>query len=58
MGMLDIWVIIARKPKKLYILMVTTTGFVHKGVRGGINHTRIIKEVMGTQILSILTNLP
>ena len=56
--MLDIRMIIARKPKKkLCISMATTTDFVHKEVRGGINHAHIIKEVMGTQILSILTNL-
>jgi len=57
--MLDIQVIIAQKPKKKrYIIMATTTGFVQKEIRGGINHAYIIKEVMGTQILSILTNLP
>ena len=33
-------------------------GFVHKEVRGGINHAHTIKEVMAIQILSILTNLP
>ena len=33
-------------------------GFVHKEVRGGINHAHIITEVMAIQILSILTNLP
>ena len=44
---MDIRVVIARKPKKkLYILMATTTGFVHKEVRGGINHARNIKEIM------------
>ena len=52
-------VIIARKPKKrLYILMETRTGFVHKEVKGGINHAHIIKEVMRIRILLILTNLP
>ena len=52
-------VIIARKPKKkFYILIETRTGFVHKEVKGGTNHARTIKEVMGTLILSILTNLP
>ena len=46
--MLDIRVIIARTPKrKLYILMATATGFVHKDVRGGINHAHTIKEVTG-----------
>jgi hypothetical protein len=48
-----------QKPrKKLCISMGTTMGFVHKEVRGGINHTHIIKEVMEIQILSILTDLP
>ena len=57
--MLDIQEIIARKPKKkLYISIVTTVGFVHKEVRGGINHAHTIKEVMEIQILSILTSLP
>jgi hypothetical protein len=57
--MLDIRVIIAQKPKKKpCISMATITGFVHKEVRGGINHAHIIKEVTGIQILSILTNLP
>ena len=57
--MLDIQEIIARKPKKkCYISMATTIGFVHKLIRGGINHAHIIKEVMEIQILSILTNLP
>ena len=47
-----------RKPKKkLCISMATTTGFVHKEVRGGINHAHIVKEVMKIQIPSILTNL-
>ena len=32
--------------KKLCTLMATKTGFVHKEVRGGINHAHIIKEVM------------
>jgi len=59
MGMLDIRVITARKPKKKsFILMTTTTGFFHKEVRGGINHAHITKEVTGIQILSILTSLP
>jgi hypothetical protein len=52
-------VITARKTKKKpCTLMATTTGFVHKEIRGGINHAHIIKEVTGIQILSILTNLP
>ena len=55
--MLDIRATIAQKPKKkLYSSMAM--GFVHKEVRGGINHAHIIKEVMAIQILSILTNLP
>ena len=45
--MLDIQVIIARKPKKKhYISLVTTLDFVHKEVKGGINHCHIIKEVL------------
>ena len=40
--MLNIRVIIARKPKKKRcISMATTTGFVHKKVRGGISHAHI-----------------
>jgi len=39
----------ARKPKrKLYFS--TTMGFVHKEVRGGINHAHFIKEAMEIQI--------
>ena len=58
-GMLDIWVIIAQKSKKKrYILTATTMGFIHKEVRGGINHTHITKEVKGIQILSVLSSLP
>jgi len=58
--MLAIRVIIAQKPKKKpYVSMTTTTtGFVHKEVRGGINHAHIIKEVTGIQNFLILTNLP
>jgi len=57
--MLNIRVAIAWKPKKKhYISMAITMGFVHKEVRGGINHAHIIKEVMVIQVLSILTNLP
>ena len=59
MGMLDIRVITARKPKKkLCISMATTTDFIHKEVRGGINHAHTTKKVMEIQILSIPTNLP
>jgi len=48
----------AQKPKrKLYSSMAIMV-FVHKEVRGGINHAHTIKEVMGIQILSTLTNLP
>ena len=36
---------------------MATMGFVHKEVRGGINHAHIVKEVMEIQIPSILTNL-
>ena len=51
---------IARKSKKKLCTLtaITTMGFVHKEVRGGINHAHTIKEVMAIQILSILTNLP
>ena len=56
--MLDIRVIIARKPKKkYYISMVIIMGFVHKEVRGGTNHAHTTKGVMAIQIVSILTNL-
>ena len=55
--MLDIQAIIAQKPKKKLYSSMAAMGFVHKEVRGGINHAHIIKEV-GIQILSILTNLP
>ena len=45
------------KPKKkLYSSMAM--GFVHKEVRGGINHAHITKEVMGIRILLVLTSLP
>jgi len=37
---------------------MATIGFVHKEVRGGINHAHTIKKVIAIQILSILTNLP
>ena len=33
---------------------MVTTEFVHKEVKGGINHAHIIKGVMAIQILSIL----
>ena len=55
--MLDIRKTISQKPKRKLYFSMATMGFVHKEVRGGINHAHIIKEVMGTQILSILTNL-
>ena len=48
--MLDIRVIIAEKPKKKLYSSVAAMGFVYKEVRGGINHTHTIKEVMGIQI--------
>ena len=49
-------VIIARKPKKkFYILIETRTGFVHKEVRGRINHAHTTKEGMVSQIHLILT---
>ena len=52
-------VIIARKPKKkLYILMETRTGFVHKEVKGGTNHAHTTKEVMEIKVHLILTSLP
>ena len=54
--MLDIQAIIAQKPKKKLYSSMATMGFVHKEVRGGINHAHTIKEVI--EILSILTNLP
>ena len=44
--------------KKKHCISIATMGFVHKKVRGGINHAHIIKEVMEIQILLILTNLP
>ena len=46
------------KPKKKLYSSMAAMGFVHKEVRGGINHAHITKEVMAIQILSILTNLP
>jgi len=56
--MLDIQAIIAQKPKKKLYSSMVTMGFVHKEVRGGINHAHIIKDIMKIQILSILTSLP
>ena len=56
--MLDIRAIIAQKPKKRLYSSMAAMGFVLKVVRGGINHAHTIKEVMGIQILSILTNQP
>ena len=55
---LDAQVMIARKPKKRRCFWTTTMGFIHKKVRGGINHTHTIKGVMKIQIRLILTNLP
>ena len=44
--MLDIRATTAQKPKKKqYISMATTIGFIHKEVRGGINHAHTIKEI-------------
>ena len=56
--MLDIRATIAQKPKRKLYSSMATMGFVHKKVRGRINHTHTIKEVMEVQILSILTSLP
>ena len=47
-----------QKPKKKLYSSMAAMGFVHKEVMGGINHAHTIKEVMGIQILSILTNQP
>ena len=35
-----------------------SNGFCSQGGRGGINHAHTTKEVMGIQILSVLTSLP
>jgi hypothetical protein len=57
--MLDIQAMTVLKPrKKPGTLMATTMSFVHKDVRGGINHAHTTKEVTIIQILSILTNIP
>ena len=40
------------------LILNGSNGFVHKEVRGGINHARITKEVMGIRIISVLTSLP
>ena len=56
--MLDVWATIAQKPKRKLYSSMATMGFVHKEVRGGINHAHTTKEVMGIQILLILTSLP
>ena len=48
---------IAQKPKKKLYFSMAAMGFVHKEVRGGINHAHITKEVMGIRILSVLTSL-
>ena len=47
-----------KSKKKHYISMATIMGFVHKEVKGGINHAHTTKEVMGIRILSVLTSLP
>ena len=57
-GMLDIRATISQKPKKKLYSSMATIGFVHKEVRGVINHAHTTKEVMGIQILLILTSLP
>ena len=56
--MLDIQATIAQKPKRKLYSSMATMGFVHKEVRGGINHAHTIKDIMEIQIISILTNLP
>ena len=55
--MLDIREINARKSKKKLYSSMAAMGFVHKEVRGGINHAHTTKEVMGIRILSVLTSL-
>ena len=45
--MLDIQMTIAQKPKKKLYSTMAAMGFVHKEVRGGINHSHTIKEVTG-----------
>ena len=40
------------------LFLNATMGFIHKEVRGGINHAHTTKEVMEIQIFSILTSLP
>ena len=55
---MDIRAIIAQKPKKRLYSSMVAMGFIHKEVRGGINHAHTIKEVMGIRILSVLTSLP
>jgi hypothetical protein len=44
--MLDIRATTAKKPKRKLYSSMATMGFVHKEVRGGINHAHTIKEVM------------
>jgi hypothetical protein len=58
MRMLDIQATIAQKPKKKLYSTIAAMGFVHKEIRGGINHAHTTKEVMGIRILSVLTSLP
>ena len=53
--MLDIRATIAQKPKKKLYSSMAAMGFIHKEVRGGINHTHSTKEEMVIQIHSILT---
>ena len=55
--MLDIRETIAQKPKKKLYSSIAM-GFIHKEVRGGINHSHTTKEVIGIRILSVLTSLP
>ena len=47
---------IAQKLRKRQCLSITT-GFIHKEVRGGINHAHFIKDVMEIQISSQPTYL-
>jgi len=56
--MLDIRATIAQKPKKKLYSSMAAMDFVHKEVRGGINHAHTTKEVMGIRILSTQTSLP
>src|SRR6185312_10429054 len=56
-GMLDIRATIAKKPKKKLYSSMAAMDFVHKEVRGGINHAHTTKEVTGIRILLVLTSL-